>query len=73
MQPGDVLPADCVLVKGNRLQADESVITGESGFITKRTVRGGDTEGNPFLISGSKVVEGGGQALVCCVGKHDSI
>lgn len=30
LQEGDRVPADCVLVKADRLQADESMLTGDS-------------------------------------------
>ena len=43
-------------------RVDESALTGESGDVEK------DTEGAPFLQSGSKVLEGSGRMLVTAVG-----
>jgi Ca2+ transporting ATPase len=65
---GDIIPADAAFAQGCRLMVDESVITGESEIVTKEVYRPGDLQGNPFLISGSKVCEGSGYMIVCAVG-----
>lgn len=71
---GDIIPVDCLLVKGGALQVDESSITGESGLVKKSVLRAGDTAVDtavdPFLVSDSRVMEGRGFGLVCSVGKH---
>lgn len=59
---GDVLPADGVLIKGYNLNTDESSLTGEPIQIAK------DAQRDPFLLSGSKVVQGIGRMLVIATG-----
>lgn len=53
---------------------DESQITGESNLIKKTPLT---TEfsisGNPFIISGSKLMDGEGYMLVCTVGSSTQI
>jgi len=64
---GDVIPADGVLIEGQQLQCDESSATGESNTIRK----GNPAEGqDPFLLSGTQVVEGRGTMLVVAVGER---
>ncbi len=60
---GDLIPADGVLVEGHVLEIDESSLTGESDAIKKG-------EGDPFILSGTKVINGVGTYLVTCVGPH---
>lgn len=45
--PGDLLPADGVLVQGNDLKIDESSLTGESDHV-KKTL-----EKDPMMLSGN--------------------
>jgi Ca2+-transporting ATPase len=59
---GDVLPADGVLIKGYNLNMDESSLTGEPIQIAK------DAHKDPFLLSGSKVIQGIGRMLVIATG-----
>lgn len=73
---GSLIPADGVLVTGFSVRCDESSITGEADHVRKLPygeLRGPDTsetrKGNdPFIISGSKVLEGTGTYLVAGVG-----
>jgi len=70
---GDKLPVDCILISGSGLIVDESSQTGESINIEKTPLRRLDEfeEGlNPFLLSGSTVKEGKGEAVVCAVGRN---
>lgn len=46
--PGDLLPADGVLLQGNDLKIDESSLTGESDHVKKTQ------EKDPMLLSGQK-------------------
>ena len=66
---GDRVPADAVLVQAHDLQADESLLTGESvpvrkiaatGIPASRARPGGDDL--PFVYSGALVVRGSGLA-----------
>ena len=59
---GDAIPADGLLVSGQKLVADESSMTGESEPMAK------DPAGAPFLLSGCKVTEGSGAMVVVAVG-----
>lgn len=70
VSPGEIFPADGILVRGNGLSVDESAITGESTLMKREIVRAGDMDSNPFLVSGGKVVEGNGMMIVCAVGPH---
>ncbi|KAI9294032.1 PMCA-type calcium-translocating P-type ATPase [Neoconidiobolus thromboides FSU 785] len=65
MEPGDICPVDGVYISGHHLVCDESSATGESDAIKKGTL---DQELDPFILSGSKVQEGVGRALVIAVG-----
>ncbi|KAG5587939.1 hypothetical protein H5410_048373 [Solanum commersonii] len=58
---GDQVPADGILVEGHSLQVDESSMTGESDRVEINLAQ------NPFLISGTKVVDGYGMMLVTSV------
>lgn len=60
---GDVIPADGLLVQNNDLKIDESSLTGESDSVKKGN-------GNPFILSGTKVMEGSGKMIVTAVGIH---
>ncbi|KAL3229995.1 Calcium-transporting ATPase 2 [Nakaseomyces bracarensis] len=83
LQTGDVIPADCILVKGE-CESDESSITGESETIKKVTLRealsyaqdhaeqdiGEGKFPDCMLISGSRLLSGLGKAVVTAVGVH---
>jgi len=69
---GDQLPVDCVLLNGSILIVDESNQTGEAKEIEKtplNSIKILDNRVNPFLISGSIIKEGKGEAVVCAVGQ----
>jgi Ca2+-transporting ATPase len=81
LQPGDLVPADGVFISGHNIRCDESSVTGESD--QKKKVPGGEIMNqmrtrvnvdkiDPFIISGSKVLEGTGTYLVTGVGLHSS-
>ena len=70
---GEVIPVDGILVSGTSLSIDESSMTGECDNIDKELAGlfdNGKTVGKktPFLISGSKVMDGSSVMLVCAVG-----
>ncbi|GLA31668.1 calcium-transporting ATPase 10, plasma membrane-type [Aspergillus niger] len=81
MEPGDVIPADGILIRGHHVRCDESAATGESDLLLKQS---GDEVAtaiadcrdtkylDPFVISGSKVAEGLGSFLVIATGNHSS-
>ncbi|PIM97793.1 Calcium transporting ATPase [Handroanthus impetiginosus] len=61
---GDQVPADGVLVEGHSLHVDESSMTGESDHVVVNMIH------NPFLLSGSKVVDGFSKMVVTSVGMN---
>ena len=76
---GDRVPADAVLVETNGLQADESLLTGESVPVGKRAglptaprVRPGGAD-LPWVFAGTLVVQGDGLALVAATGAHSEL
>jgi len=70
MEPGDLIPADGVFISGHNVKCDESSATGESDQMKKTGAervfhlleRGHNDpkDMDPFIISGSKVLEGVG-------------
>ncbi|KAE8352706.1 plasma membrane calcium-transporting ATPase [Aspergillus coremiiformis] len=81
VEPGDIIPADGILIQGYHVRCDEAATTGESGLLPKHS---GDevsaaSEGNgdpqnldPFIISGTSVAEGSGSFLVVATGAKSS-
>jgi len=72
---GDRVPADAVLLESTNLTVDESLLTGESVAVRKRsgtvtaetmTAPGGDDQ--PFVYSGTLIVQGRGVAKVLATG-----
>ncbi|OJJ40168.1 hypothetical protein ASPWEDRAFT_63626 [Aspergillus wentii DTO 134E9] len=81
IEPGDSPPADGILITGHGVKCDESTATGESDQIRKisseevwrRIVDGTATKDlDPFILSGSKVLEGVGTYLVTSVGRFST-
>lgn len=66
LEAGDKIPADCIVITSDNLKIDQSIASGESEAIAKSPLT------DPFLISGTHVVEGRGTCLVFCVGIHSS-
>ncbi|XP_019087637.1 PREDICTED: calcium-transporting ATPase 8, plasma membrane-type-like [Camelina sativa] len=64
LKNGFQVPADGVLFVANSLKVDEQEITGSDEIVQK------DLQYNPFLLSGSKLIEGIGTMLVTTVGKN---
>ncbi|KTW31877.1 calcium-translocating P-type ATPase, PMCA-type [Pneumocystis jirovecii RU7] len=77
---GDLLSADGILIDGYNVSCDESSATGESNTIEKVPCSLSlsstssklifDERYDPFMISGSKIVEGTGKCIVTSVGIH---
>ncbi|KAI0110666.1 plasma membrane calcium-transporting ATPase [Hypoxylon sp. NC0597] len=81
LEPGDLVPVDGVYISGHDLKCDESSATGESDAIKKTPGEQvmalleskPDQKGlDPFIISGSKVLEGVGTFLCTSVGVNSS-
>jgi P-type Ca2+ transporter type 2C len=80
LSEGDRVPADARVIEAQDLQADESLLTGESVPVGKRSSReplqpipapGG--EDSPYIYSGSLVVRGGGVAQVVATGPRSEM
>ncbi|KAI9747981.1 MAG: hypothetical protein M4579_007343, partial [Chaenotheca gracillima] len=81
IEPGDLIPADGIFIQGHNVRCDESSATGESDQMKKtageevsRQIFHGvaSPKLDPFIISGSKVLEGVGTYLVTSVGENSS-
>ena len=79
LEPGEIAPADGVLIDACGIRCDESSLTGESDQIRKVSGREipasvspdlDSDEMDPFIISGSKILEGIGTFLVTGVGEN---
>ncbi len=87
--PGDIIlvgegqraPADAILLSGDALVVDESILTGESAPVTKTLAGDGaelafpDPGGDytPFLYAGSMIVRGSGVARVARTGERTAV
>ncbi|KAL9630814.1 MAG: hypothetical protein Q9164_006225 [Protoblastenia rupestris] len=81
LESGDSIPADGILIGGHGIRCDESSATGESDAMKKtnghevwQRIEDGTATSklDPFIISGSKVLEGVGTYLVTSVGVNSS-
>ncbi|PKY02369.1 cation-transporting atpase [Aspergillus campestris IBT 28561] len=82
LEPGDLVAVDAVFIEGHNVKCDESSATGESDQLKKTgaervvsLIEHGHTQLrdlDPFIISGSKVLEGVGTCLVTSVGVNAS-
>lgn len=82
MEPGDLIPADGIFITGHNVKCDESSATGESDALKKTSgekvfqlLEEGHTNPkdlDPFIVSGSKVLEGVGTYMVTSVGVNSS-
>jgi len=79
VQEGDRVPADAVLWTVSDLRVDESLLTGESVPVNKaawdgvRQVSGPGGEDQPFVFSGTMVVQGHGLGEVIATGAASQI
>lgn len=81
LEPGDAVPADGIFIEGHGVKCDESSATGESDQMKKtpasevwQKIQDGTASKklDPFIISGSKVLEGVGTFVVTSVGVNSS-
>jgi len=77
LQEGDRVPADCILVKADRLQVNESMLTGESLPVSKKI--GTVEPSTPLdgrlgsLFAGTAVTAGAATAVVVDTGNHTEL
>lgn len=84
IEPGDMVPVDGVYINGHGLRCDESAATGETDALKKtpcnEAMAAVEKEAgsssihavDPFILSGSKVLEGFGTFLVVAVGPNSA-
>ena len=75
---GDLVPADCRVISGINLEANESMLTGEALSVEKSNIniaKAGIPLGDRknMLFSGTTIVKGRGMALVVGTGKNTEI
>jgi Ca2+-transporting ATPase len=78
LEAGDVIPADGILVSGHKVMCDESSVTGALELVLKTPgdeaframSEQNETSLDPFILSGTKVLEGVGTFLVTSTGVH---
>ena len=68
------VPADCVLIIGQDVTADETIYNEGRELVNKKEVSKGEEHhrDNPdcFLLANSLIMTGSGRAVVCAVGNH---
>lgn len=66
------IPADCILISGTDVAADEAALTGEPEHIEKSDVTEANVlyNPNPFLLANTLIQQGSGTAFVCAVGTN---
>jgi Ca2+-transporting ATPase len=80
LEQGDRVPADAIVVEARDLEADESLLTGESVPVRKRRAEEGETPSEepggddcPGVFSGSILTRGSGLACVSATGQRSRI
>jgi len=79
LQEGDRVPADATVLQSINLQADESLLTGESVPVRKNDWDGAEKsiqpggDDLPFVYSGSMIIQGNGIARVTATGINTEI
>lgn len=69
IEPGDRIPADCIIIKGDSIQSDESILTGESVPVEKNTYESPNKKVSSFSIyMGCSITHGRGRARVIATG-----
>jgi len=74
VEAGMRVPADCVLIDGMDITADETAYNEGRTLVNKKQISKGEESHrenpDPFLLANSLVMTGSGRAVVCAVGKH---
>ena len=72
LEPGSIIPADCLLLEGNDVTVDEKFYTENERAFKSVALDSNDKDKDPFLFSSSIMLNGSGRALVCCVGVNST-
>ena len=72
IEPGSIIPADCLLLEGNDVTVDEKFFTEIEKAFKSVVVEGQHHGKDPFLYSSSIILKGSGKALVCAVGVNSN-
>ena len=68
------IPADCLLIDGMDITADETVYNEGRTLINFKSISKGEESHrenpDPFLLTNSLIMTGSGRAVVCAVGAH---
>ena len=64
------MSVDGIVFNSSKVSTDESSVTGESDHVAKADFEAGKPKINPFLISGSKVMDGSCYMIVLAIGKN---
>lgn len=68
------VPADCTLLDGQDITADETVYNEGRSLVNVKSVSKGEEQHrenpDPFLLANSLIMTGSGRAVVCAVGSH---
>ena len=68
IETGQIVSVDGIVFKASNVSADESSVTGQSDLVKKVDLDFHNVKCNPFLISGSRVMEGTCMMLVLAIG-----
>ena len=72
LEPGCIIPADCLLLEGNDVTVDEQFFSENEKAFKSVVVEGKHHGMDPFLFSSSIMLKGSGKALVCSVGVNSN-
>lgn len=71
IEAGDRVPADCMIISGDGLRSDESILTGESVPVEKVVFKGnGQDKHTSLIFMGCSITSGRGRAKVIAVGMN---
>jgi P-type Ca2+ transporter type 2C len=74
IETGMRLPADCILLDGMDITADETMYNEGRTLINKKDISKGEDHHrdnpDPFLLTNSLILTGSGRAVVAAVGNH---
>lgn len=69
IEAGDRVPADCVVISGDNIRSDESILTGESVSVEKKAHKGaGAPVSSNLIYMGCIITHGKGRARVIATG-----